>query len=92
MLAHFVTEVLGLRGPARSRGELNVRRELCDETVKDTECSKAAGAFQQSRRPVGTRQTHFLSGPVYGNERRECPHPNHGDTNREPMALPLRRC
>jgi hypothetical protein len=75
MLAHFVTEMLGFRAPARSRSESNVRHELCDETAKIAECSKAAGAFQQSRRPVGTRQTHFLGGPVYGNERRECPHP-----------------
>jgi hypothetical protein len=45
MLAHFVAEVLGLRAPARSRSESNVRCKLCHETAKSTECSKAAGAF-----------------------------------------------
>ncbi|HXN08113.1 MAG TPA: hypothetical protein VN860_00485, partial [Candidatus Acidoferrales bacterium] len=60
MLAHFVAEVLGPGGSARPRREPNVRRELCHETPKGLEGSKAAGAFQQSRRPVGTKQTNCL--------------------------------
>jgi hypothetical protein len=60
MLAHFVAEVLGFRAPAGSRGESNVRRKLSHETVKDTECSKAPGAFQQSRRPVSTEKPQLL--------------------------------
>jgi len=91
MLAHFVAEVLGLRVSARRRREPNVRRELCHERPKDMEGSKAAGAFQQSRRPVGTEQTHCLSRPVYSNERRECPHRYDGGTHREPIVLPPRR-
>jgi len=54
MLAHFVAEVFGLRASARRRREPNVRRELCHERPKHLEGSKAAGAFQQSRPPVGT--------------------------------------
>src|SRR5438132_9147956 len=88
MLAHFVAEVLGFHASARRRREPNVRRELCHETPKDMKGSKAAGAFKQSCCPVGTEQTHCLSRPVYGHQRRECPHHHEGDTHRKPIGLP----
>src|SRR5204863_3570583 len=88
MLAHFVAEVLGFRASARRRREPNVRRKLFHETPKNVEGSKATGAFQQSRCPVGTEQTHRLSRPVYGHQRGECPHHYEGDTHRKPIGLP----
>src|ERR1039457_4617216 len=91
MLAHFVAEMLGLRGSARPRREPYVRRELYHETLKGTKGSKAAGAFQQSRCPMGTQKIHRLGRPVDTDEGRECPHQDGGHTRRKPIVPPRRR-